>query len=69
MESTTKVHMSNEKHFDYSCTYAEGKPEDGFEFAIYNKKNNEVRAKVKLDKTQLLRLAESICKCLGGVAE
>lgn len=65
MESVTKKHMENEKHFDFGCTYSEGKPDNGFEFIIYNKKNNGIRAKVKLNKTQLLGLADSICKCLG----
>lgn len=64
MEAITKVHMDNDRHFDYAYTYCEGKPENGFEFTIYNKKNNGVRAKVKLNKTQLLGLADSICRCL-----
>ncbi len=66
MESVTKKHIKNERHFDYGCAYSKGKPENGFEFIIYNKKNNGVRAKVKLNKTQLLGLADSICKCLGN---
>ena len=66
MEAITKVNVGKEQHFDYSCSYCEGRPEDGFEFAIYNKKNNRIRAKVKLSKTQLLGLADSICKCLGN---
>lgn len=66
MEATTKVHMDNDRHFDFGCTYCEGKPENGFEFTIYNKKNNGIRAKVKLDKIQMLGLADSICKCLGN---
>ena len=65
MEPVTKKHMKNERHFDYGCRYENGNPENGFEFIIYNKKNNRIRAKVKLDKTQLLGLADSICKCLG----
>jgi len=66
MEAITNVNMDKEQHFDYSCSYYEGRPEDGFEFTIYNKKNNRIRAKVKLNKTQLLGLADNICKCLGN---
>lgn len=64
-DRTEKIVIDDDRHFDYGYTYGHNRPGDPFEFVIYNKKNNGVRARVLLDKTQLLGLAKAICEHLG----
>lgn len=66
METINRVNMNEDMHFEFSCTYGSGHPEHGFEFVIYNKKNNVPRAKVMLNKTQMLGLIKSLDDCLNG---
>lgn len=65
MEGIEKITLTDDRHYDYSCSYTEGKPANGFEFRIYNKKNNQIRAKVTLDEVQMIGLMKSLATCLA----
>lgn len=53
------------RHYDFGCNYCAGNPKAGFEFIIFNKSSNTVRAKVKLDESQIKGLRDSLDICLG----
>ena len=65
MEGIEKITLTDDRHYDYSCVYVEGNPDREFEFRIHNKKDNSIRAKVTLDKVQIIGLMKSLDACLG----
>ena len=67
MEMKNEIIEKKDRHYDYGCCYSEGGAKNSeFEFFIYNKKNNKIRSRVKLDERPASELAGSLISFLGG---
>lgn len=65
MKDLENLFIEVKKGVEFGYTYGHNSPTHPFEFFIYNKNNNKVRARVYLDETELKRLRMAINEHLG----